>query len=329
MKLHFILLVLAALVGACRSGRGANRSPRSSGPTPPLTRPPAMTRVNTGAQGMTGRIRWAYSPDSSAIMAVEDWASIEAEPFFDGFRIASDRFGTIVGRDSVWDAAPSPDWRMAAFGAALIVHAGESGTVSAKTMTLAARQLGVSVGEARSASFNASGMAAAAGFARLGVIDLASGRDRWLGSLSGWRVRWNAAGSRIFGGLGPRIANDDAPSAAWVALSPAGDSSAQHAGEAAMDTTTVHWIAGPSLDAAITPDTDAVTLSGPAHAVTSANDTIRVDQRIIGGGTALAATRSGCYVLALVRDPDATEYGPRWRAAIYDAGCRLPEQRSP
>jgi hypothetical protein len=59
---------------------------------------------------MVGQVQWAYSPDSSAFIAMEDWASVEAEPCFDGFRVASERYRRVVGRDSVWDAAPSPDW---------------------------------------------------------------------------------------------------------------------------------------------------------------------------------------------------------------------------
>ena len=69
-----------------------------------------VVRVNPGPRGMAGVVRWVFSPDSSALLAIEDWVSVEAEAFFDGFLLASERTGTWVREDSVWDVAPSPDW---------------------------------------------------------------------------------------------------------------------------------------------------------------------------------------------------------------------------
>ena len=323
MQLPLYLLATAAALAACRPepGPGRDRGPDAAPGMAPFTRDVSMHRVNTGARGMIGQLKWAYSPDSSALIALEDWASIEAEPFFDGFRIASEQFGRITGRDSVWDADPSPDWTRVAYGAALIVHAGESETLPAAKLAEAARRLGVSVEEAKASQFIASGMVAAAGFATLGFLDVESGESHALPSLTGWRVRWNRDGTRIIGGMGPSLANDDAPSRAWVAMNAAADSSVQHTGEPAMDTASVAWTTGPTLDVSVAPDTSAVTLARRGHVITSADDTIRVDGRVIGSGTALAATRHGCYVLALVRDPSAHDFDPKWRATIYDAGC--------
>ncbi|HEU4761416.1 MAG TPA: hypothetical protein VFS74_03785 [Gemmatimonadales bacterium] len=329
MRLSLILLALAAGVAGCRPEPApAGSGSASSAPeSPALTRPVSMQRVNTGARGMIGQLRWAYSPDSSALLAVEDWASIEAEPFFDGFRVASERFGRVAGRDSVWDAAPSPDWTRVLYGAALILHAGESETLPPATLEEAARRLGVSAEEVRASQFSASGMGPAAGWAKLGIMDLSSGEAHPLASLTGWRVRWNRTGTQVFGGLGPKMVQDDSPSTVWVSMTPSGDSAVQWTGAAPLDTATVGWVTGPTLDVSVTPDTSAVTLARAGHTVTSAGDTVRVDDRALGPGIAVAATHHGCYVLALVQDSAAREFDPRWRAAVYDAGCALPAAR--
>jgi hypothetical protein len=322
MRLPLILLALAAGATACREKPASDRDGEAA--APPLTGPVSVQRVNTGARGMTGQLRWAYSPDSSALLAVEDWSSIEAEAFFDGFRVASERLGRIVGRDSVWDVAPSPDWTRVGYGMGLILHAGESETLSPEKVAEAARRLGVSAEEARAGQFSASGMGPAAGWARLGIMDLGTGESHALTSLTGWRVRWNPSGTRVFGGLGPTVVQDDAPSTVWVSMTPSGDSAVQWTGDAPLDTATVAWITGPTLDVSVTPDTGAVTLARAGHTVTSTGDTVRVDDRVLGPGIAIAATRHGCFVLALVRDSAAREFDPRWRAAIYDAGCARP-----
>ena len=324
MRLPLILLALAAGATACHPEPASDHDGAAA---PALSGPVSVQRVNTGARGMIGQLRWAYSPDSSALLAVEDWASIEAEAFFDGFRVASERLGRIAGRDSVWDVAPSPDWTRLVYGDALILHAGESEALPPGTLAEAARRLGVSAEEARAGQFTASGMGPATGWARLGVMDLGTGEAHALASLTGWRVRWNRDGTRIFGGLGPDVVQDDAPSTVWVSMTPSSDSAVQWTGQAPLDTATVAWITGPTLDVSVTPDTAAVTLARAGHTVTSAGDTIRVDDRVLGPGIALAATRHGCFVLALVQDSAAREYEPRWRGAIYDAGCARPEDR--
>lgn len=323
MRLPLTLLALAAAAAACRPEPAPDHGGSAAG-APTLTRPVTMHRVNMGARGMIGQLRWAYAPDSSAMIAVEDWASIEAEAFFDGFRIASERFGRVAGRDSVWDAAPSPDWTRVAYGEGLILHAGESETLPPEKVVEAARRLGASEEEVRAAQFSASGMGPAAGWARLGIMDVSTGEAHSLTSLTGWRVRWNRNGTRIFGGLGPEKVQDDAPSTVWVSMTPSGDSAVQWTGAAPLDTATIAWVSGPTLDVSVTPDTTPVTLVRTGHTVTSAGDTIRVDDRVLGPGVAMAATRQGCFVLALVRDSSAREFDPKWRAAIYDAGCVLP-----
>jgi hypothetical protein len=111
-------------------------------------------------------------------------------------------------------------------------------------------------------------------------------------------------------------------------MTPAGDSSVQSTGQP-LDTATVRWVTGPALDVSVTPDTSAVTLVRQGRTIRSANDTIRVNNTPIGPGTAITATRTGCFILALVRDPSAGRYDPAWRAGIYDLGCHLSSTGAP
>ena len=279
-----------------------------------------VIRVNPGPRGMAGEVRWVYSPDSSALLAIEDWVSVEAEAFFDGFMLASERTGSWVREDSVWDVAPSPDWTRVAYGLATRILGGEGDSMPPESLAVVAHRLGVSVEEVRASAFPASGMAPAMGLARLGVADVAYGQKRTLPVLAGWNVRWNRSGSRVFAGLGPEMVNDDAPSRAWVSVTPErGDSSASHTGS--LDSARVRWITGPTLDISVEPDTGKVVITTSGFTVSSEGGELMIDSVSVGEGFALAATRQGCYVLALMRDTTAGEYDPRWRAAMLDTGC--------
>lgn len=279
--------------------------------------PVTVHRVHIGQRGMVGMLRWTLSPDSSALLAVEDWASIEAEPFHDAYLLASERTGAVVQGDSVWDVAPSPDWSALALGMATIVHTGRTDTLTPDSLAAVAARLGVTVDEARAAEFPASGMGPASGFAQLAVRPADGGPRRALGVLAGWRVRWTPDGSSVVAGLGPRFAQDDAASTVWVSVPLAGDSARRVTG--APDTASVAWVDGPTIDMSVEPDTGAISLAGGM--VRSGGGTLTVDGRIIGPGIAMAATRHACYVLALVPDSTAGEYDPSWRAAVYDTGC--------
>ena len=96
-----------------------------------------IIRVNPGPRGMAGVVRWVYSPDSSALLAIEDWVSVEAEAFFDGFMLASERTGAWVREDSVWDVAPSPDWSRVAYGLATRIMGGEGDSVPPESLAVA------------------------------------------------------------------------------------------------------------------------------------------------------------------------------------------------
>lgn len=277
---------------------------------------------------MAGEVRWVYSPDSSSLLAIEDWVSIEAEAFFDGFMLASERTGTWVREDSVWDVAPSPDWTRVAYGLATRIMGGEGDSVPAESLAVVANRLGVSLSEVRASVFPASGMAPALGLARLGVADIAYGQKRTLPVLAGWNVRWNRSGSRVFAGLGPLMVNDDAESRAWVSVTPErGDSSVSHTGP--IDSAPVRWNTGPILDISVEPDTAGVLIVTAGRTISSEGGLLMIDSVSVGPGYALAATRRGCYVLALVPDSTAEEYDAKWRAAMLDTGCDRPESEAP
>ena len=287
-----------------------------------------VTRVNPGPRGMSGVLRWVFSPDSSALLAIEDWVSVEAEAFFDGFLLASERTGTFVREDSVWDAAPSPDWTRVAYGLATRIMGGEGDSMPPESLAVVANRLGVSLDEVRASAFMASGMAPAFGLSRLGVADVAFGQKRTLPVLAGWNVRWSRSGDRVLAGLGPVLVNDDAPSRAWVSVTPErGDSAMSHIG--AIDTARVRWITGPTLDMSVEADTGEVVIATTGRSISSQGGELMVDSVNVGDGVALAATRQGCYVLALMRDTTAGEYDPKWRAAMLDTGCPRPQTGTP
>lgn len=287
-----------------------------------------VIRVNPGPRGMAGVVRWVFSPDSSALLAIEDWVSVEAELFFDGFLLASERTGTWVREDSVWDAAPSPDWTHVAYGLATRIMGGEGDSMPPESLAVVANRLGVSVAEVRASAFMASGMAPAMGLARLGIADVAFGQKRTLPVLAGWNVRWSRSGDRVLAGLGPEMVNDDAPSRAWVSVTPErGDSAVSRTGS--LDSARVRWRTGPTLDLSVEPDTSELVIATAGRTITSRGGELMVDSVSVGDGVALAATRQGCYVLALVRDTTAGEYDPKWRAAMLDTGCPRPQPAAP
>ncbi len=77
-----------------------------------------VTRVNYESPGMFTRLRWITSPERDAILVMEDAASVENDPAPNGFVFASEPLRTMLQMDSVWDAAPAPDWQRVGFGRA-------------------------------------------------------------------------------------------------------------------------------------------------------------------------------------------------------------------
>lgn len=310
-------ILAAFLVVACGERAGRSASPDTTAAAAPG--PVSAIRVNPGQHGMAAIVRWLHSPDGSALLVLEDWSSTENEPFYDGFLLASETTGRTVQVDSVWDVAPAPDWSRVAYGEAIRILVGESDRIPEDSIAAIAARLGVSADVARAAQFPASGMVAAAGFSRLGTADAASGAVRTLPVLAGWRVRWSDDGTRILAGRGPALADDDAPATGWVAVDPGTGAVLGSADSAAAAPA---WITGPTLDISITPDTGRVEIPVEGGSIESAGGAIRLRGREIGAGYALAATRRGCFIAALVQDAGAGEYDPKFRLVVYDAGCR-------
>ena len=86
--------------------------------------------VNRATRGMAAHVRWALAPDSSAIIVVEDPAGVENEAVPDGVLYATERTGRTWRMDSVWSAAPSPDWTRVAVGRAVVLGGGKEQVVA-------------------------------------------------------------------------------------------------------------------------------------------------------------------------------------------------------
>lgn len=277
-----------------------------------------LVRVNEGTHGLAARTRWARSSDGRALLVVEDPYGVENDPLSNAFVFASERGTRRVRMDSVWDVAPSPDWTRLAYGRAYLLRAGESDSLPTEMWAALARRAEMPVADVRRGAFPASGMnAAVMGFAQPGVVDLASGVVRRFPVAAGWRVAWSADGARVVAGTAPTLIADDAPAARWVALDAR---SGMPVGQlpATARVARVPWTAGPVIGIGMPVDTRSRrVLAGVNVPVESADGWVRVRGRVIGPGVALAATRSGRIIAALVPERNASESEPPLTLAVY------------
>jgi hypothetical protein len=264
-----------------------------------------LITVNRGAPGMAARIRWLLSPDRRSIILVEDPAGVEAEPVPNGFVFASEATGRVVQQDSVWDVAPSPDWRQLAWGRAYGPRPGERDSMStaewrAFVSTIpgsltSALQPGASAGAGRDSlvavlrrsAFPSSGMTYAVAIGVAHVLDLRNESAPTPLSWHGWRVRWTPDGSILGIGTDPAGVQDDSPPRRWILLRPpSGDS----IGSASDSRSFVEnrWVVGPVLD---------ISIEEPPRE--------------------LVATRDRRFVAALVPNTGAGEYDPKTRLVMY------------
>jgi hypothetical protein len=275
-----------------------------------------LVRVNVQTQGMFSVARWAMSPDRNAIIVMDDPAAVEAEPVPNAFFAGSERPLRYVRQDSVWDAAPSPDWRRVAFGRAHLLRGAREDTLQTAQWESFADRIGMPIDDVRNGAFHASGMAIAFGFARPGVVELDAGAVRIFPVAAGWRMRWTRDGSRIIAGAAPNSAQDFAEATRWVALDPRDGmpvGEAPPAGQFAH----VPWVEGPTVDISVAPDTSRKAIPIEDGGVESRGGWIRARGRLIGPGTLLAATRSGRFIVALVPNPAAKEYEAKEYLAVY------------
>ena len=313
---------------ALACGSGEERAPASdpapadtaastSSGTPPQVR---MIEVNRGSSGMAARVRWTMSEDRSALLVMEDPAGVENEPFPNGFVLARETGNGVdaVQQDSVWDAAPSPDWSAAAFGRAHRVSAGERDSLTTAQWDSLARAAGLPVADARRGAFPASGMAVIVGLAQPGLVRLPDGPSAIWPVTAGWRVAWSRDGGRIAAGLAPapRV-SDDAESVQWVAIDTAGGTPR---GALPVDFQRFEpaWTEGPVIDISMPSDTtQRVRIEIDGGAVESFHNRITRNGTDVGPGIALAATRRGRAIVALAPDPQAREYDPKERLVVY------------
>ncbi|HJR64319.1 MAG TPA: hypothetical protein VJ803_11510 [Gemmatimonadaceae bacterium] len=277
-----------------------------------------LFRVNTGSPGMIRRARWALSSDRRAILVVEDPTAVENEPVPNGFFFGGEPGMRRIQMDSVWDVSPSPDWTRVAFGRAYVTFARENvDTLSDAAWRVLAERAGLPEREARASAFAASAMALAVGLSRPGILELDSGERQLFPVAGGWRVRWSADGRRLAVSAGPRMVADDGEPRGWFGLDPVAGASANRL-PAPTTLAEVSWVDGPTMDISIPQDLERrVTLPIEDGQVESSSGWIRVLGRIVGPGAALATTRSGRFVVALIPDPDAGEYDAKEMLAVY------------
>ena len=276
----------------------------------------SLIRVNEQTQGMFSLARWALSQDRNAIIVMDDPAAVEAEPVPNGFFVGTERPLRYVRRDSVWDAAPSPDWRRVAFGRAHFLRGAREDTLPTAQWQAFADRIGMPLEDVQAGRFHASGMGVAFGFARPGIVELETGADRIFPIGSGWRVRWSRDGSRLVAGRAPNSAQDFAQATEWIALdprtgAPVGDVPPAH------QLADVTWVEGPTIDISVKLDTTRKAIPIEDGGVESRGGWIRARGRLIGPGMVLAATRSGRFIAAIVPNPAAREYEAKEYLAVY------------
>lgn len=284
-----------------------------------------VTPVNRGTAGMAERLRWVFSPDRKAVLVVADPTGVENEPVPNGFFFGDETRGFQTQVDSVWDVAPSPDWKWIGFGRAYQVVDG-SGTGSGP-LADASRRTSIDTATLRAGSFASSGMSMSRAVAQAGVIRIPDNPRQQAASDSatprlfpvalGWRVRWTTDGSTLALGNNPGAASDTAQSQTWAALDPA---TGQLHGSLPANTklAELKFTDGPTLDRSLVVDISqgrsipiqhgdktytiesrrgVITIAeppggGPTGGTTGA-------ERVVGAGVALAATANGRYIIAL------------------------------
>lgn len=282
-----------------------------------------VTAVNNGTHGMAERVKWAFSPDRKAVLVVADPAGVENEPVPNGFFFGDEASGFQVQIDSVWDVAPSPDWKWIGFGRAYGVVRGEG--TGTDLIADVGRRTSIDTATLRAGSFASSGMSMARAVAQPGVIKVPSNprsqtaadssAPRLFPVARGWRVAWTTDGSTLALGNNPARSSDDEPSQTWAALDPA---TGQLHGSlpTSAKLAEVKFTGGPTLDISLPID---MTKSPPIE-IKRGNQTFSIQSergvitiaetsaaaggvksapRVVGAGIALAATAGGRYIIAL------------------------------
>jgi len=280
-----------------------------------------VTPVNNGTHGMAEQVSWVFSPDRKAVLVVADPVGVEAEPVPNGFFFGDEVRGFQTQMDSVWDVAPSPNWKWLGFGRAYGVVGGEG--TGTDLLVNVSRRTSIDTATVRAGSFASSGMSMSRAVAQAGVIRIPdnprahaaadSAAPRLFPIARGWRVRWTTDGSALALGNNPARAMDDEPSQTWAALDPAtGQLHGSLPSSARL--VDVKFTGGPTLDISLPIDMSKAppievkrgtqtfnveTERGVITLVETTPGATRPAPRVIGAGIALAATAGGRYVIAL------------------------------
>jgi hypothetical protein len=338
-------LVVAALGVAATAC--VESTPRKADSTTVARTAPVVSsvRVNQGTYGMASRVKWTLSPDTSAILAVVDPSGVENEAIPNGFFYGSESRNFQARMDSVWDVAPSPDWGTIAFSRAFVLNPREADSIPPAMWQDVARRTGMDTATVRNGSFASSGMSMARAIAQPGTIRIpadprAAGASddaapRMYPIALGWNVRWTPDGSTIALGSSPAKVQDNEFSATWAALDP--KTGAFH-GTLPADTRLVQprWIQGPVLDVSVPIDMQSaaaidVKNGNRSFAIESARGVITARETTagadsasrvftIGSGKALAATKSGRYILALAPRASTAAHEIPVEAVVYVVG---------
>lgn len=322
----------AFITGAALARRGLQVT-YATDSAPPTSVVQEILVALAGDRGQIVRTRWALSPDREILVAIEDPANVENEPLPDGLVIASERGSYLVREDSVWDAAIAPDWERLAFGKAYLVTATSREGLTARQWFLIGYYTQIPASIVRRHAFEASRMNEAAGFGQPVLVWLDSvpssvGRLRSAAHRidfpGGWRVRWTGDGTRLAVGTKPTTVSDDAPPQLWMSVTIENGLARADLPQNPRDAG-VRWTEGPVLDVSIPLDTSYRSFPIPGGVVESRDGWIYVRgdrtggrTRIVTGGIALAVTRTGRYILALVSDPEAKEHAVPYRLAVIE-----------
>lgn len=327
------------LAAACRKDAGRARSgvapapPRSSpDPTagPPRPAPDVAVRVihveSSAHSGMVARVKWALSPDRTAMLVMADPSGVELDPVPNQFvfvREGGGKGGAIHREGAVWDVAPSPDWARLAYGRAYLFLPQRGDSISLGQWRTAARRLGLDAALLASGSFPASGMSMARGFARPVLADVSRAEQAGAADASplpldragGWRVRW-LGDTLVAFGANPARAVDDAPSPRWTVVNARTGAVVREQVDT-MSLARVAWVQGPLLDVGAPVDLQASrAVDTERYRFESHGGVLSVSAaggepgaaRVIGPGLPLAATRTGRYLAAIVPRQHPREY---------------------
>src|SRR3954452_14853815 len=146
-RLSPLASLLPLLLGCLADSSKKQTSTDTTAAAPVVT----VTPVSRGAGGMAERVLWALSPDGKSVLVVADPGGVENQPVPNGFFFGDETRGFQTQMDSVWDVAPSPDWKWIGFGRAYSVLGG-AGTET-DLLTDVSRRTSIDTATLRAGSF--------------------------------------------------------------------------------------------------------------------------------------------------------------------------------